>query len=248
MDMMKLALILLILLPSFTFAQVNIEEIRGKAKEGFSGKADVGFDLQSGNTETISYRGSTRVDYASGYHHYFLQLAIDRSETPQALVKDNAFAHLRWTAMWWGSLGTDLFVQSQYDFFKDLTLRQLEGGYLRLVFPVTSGQIAFGVGGMSEYELLKEGKGDGFTLRMTNYISLTEVLSKKRIKFDLTAYYQPKFEDFSDYRLTLVSQLNITVVGQLSVLPSLNYAYDSSPPSGVRVDDSSTRVSLRYSW
>ena len=83
---------------------------------------------------------------------------------------------------------------------------------------------------------------------MTNYISLTEVLSEKRVKFDLTAYYQPKFEDFSDYRLTFVSQLDITIVGQLSVLPSLNYAYDSSPPSGVRVDDSSTRVSLRYSW
>ncbi len=246
--MMKLALLLLLWVPSVALAQVNIEEIRGKAKEGFSGKADVGFDLQSGNTETVSYRGSTRVDYASGLHHYFLQLAMDRSETPKVLVKDNAFAHLRWTAMWWGYLGTDLFVQSQYDFFKDLTLRQLEGGYLRLVIPVTSGQLAFGVGGMSEYELLKEGKGEGFTLRMTNYISLSEELSKKRVKFDLTAYYQPKFDDFSDYRLTFVSQLNITIVGQFSVLPSINYAYDSNPPNGVRVDDSSTRVSLRYSW
>jgi len=246
--MKRLALLLLLWVPSLAFAQVNIEEIRGDAKQGFTGKTDLGFEFQSGNTETISYAVSSRVDYGSGVHHYFLQLATERSETPQALVKDNAFAHLRWTAMWWGSVGTDFFAQSQYDSFKDLVLRQLEGGYVRVVVPIISGQVALGLGGMSEFEMLKGGKGEGFTARMTNYISLSEVLADKKLKIDLTTYYQPKFKDFSDYRLTLVSQVDFAIVGKLSFLPSFSYSYDSNPPSGVRVDDSMVKTSLRYSW
>ena len=246
--MMKLALLLLLWLPSVAVAQVNIEEIRGKAKEGVSGKTDLGFEFQSGNTEAISYSISSRGDYGKGVHHYFLQFSAERSEAPQALVKDNAFAHLRWTAMWWGVLGTDFFVQSQYDHFKDLTLRQLEGGYLRVVLPIISGQVAFGLGGMSEFEKLNKGKGEGFAARMTNYVSLSEVLADKKLKIDLTAYYQPKFRDFSDYRVTLVSQVDLAIIGKLSFLPSFSYSYDSNPPNGVQVEDSIMKTSLRYSW
>ena len=65
--------------------------------------------------------------------------------------------------------------------------------------------------------------------RMTNYVSLSEVLADKKLKIDLTAYYQPKFRDFSDYRVTLVSQVDLAIIGKLSFLPSFSYSYDSNP-------------------
>ena len=158
------------------------------------------------------------------------------------------FAHLRWTAMWWGFAGTDLFVQSQYDDFKDLRIRQLEGGYLRLVSPLLDGEVALGIGAMSEYESLQEGESDGFTTRLTNYISLTEKWYKERLKMSLTAYYQPKLEDKSDYRVTAVGQLEAKIVGGLSILPSFKYSYDSKPPREVVVDDLQLKIYVRYSW
>ena len=162
--MMKLALLLLLWLPSVAVAQVNIEEIRGKAKEGVSGKTDLGFEFQSGNTEAIFYSIFSRGDYGKGVHHYFLQFFCGEIRSSTSTCKRQCFCPPQMDCHVVGCTRYGLLVQSQYDHFKDLTLRQLEGGYLRVVLPIISGQVAFGLGGMSEFEKLNKGKGEGFAV------------------------------------------------------------------------------------
>ena len=179
---------------------------------------------------------------------FFLQMSAEKGESDGEDFKNEAFAHLRWTAMWWGWAGTELFVQSQYDDFKDLHIRQLEGGYLRLVSPLFDGEVALGVGMMSEYEQLQEGDGDGFTTRSTNYISLTEKWFDGKFKMAFTTYYQPKIEDTSDYRITAVGQVDVNIIGGFSILPSFKYSYDSKPPKDVVVEDIQLKLYVRYRW
>lgn len=229
-------------------AQVNIEDTRGDAKQGFTGRIDLGFERLSGNNDTLSYFLKSRTDYVRSYNHFFLVLEGTRGESRDELFKDQAFAHLRWTSMWGGWIGTDLFVQSQYDSFKDLVLRQLEGGYIRFVSPLFDGQVALGLGAMSDYEELKNGDGEGFTARYTSYVSLSEALMDKKVKISLTGYYQPKVGQLSDYRITAIGQLEVSMIGKLSLVPTFSYAYDSRPPTDVQVDDSETKLLLRYRW
>lgn len=229
-------------------AQVNIEDTRGEAKQGFTGRVDLGFERLSGNNDTLSYFLKSRTDYVRSYNHFFLVLEGTRGESRDELFKDQAFAHLRWTSMWGGWVGTDLFVQSQYDSFKDLVLRQLEGGYIRFVSPLFDGQVALGLGAMSDYEKLKDGGGEGFTARYTSYASLSEALMDKKVKISLTGYYQPKVGLLSDYRIIAIGQLEVSVIGKLSLVPTFSYSYDSRPPTDIQVDDSETKLLLRYRW
>lgn len=246
---MRYFLALLFLTPSLVFAQVNIESSRGGGKQGFTGNLDVGFERKTGNTDVLSYILKTRLDYVSGKHHTFLQLERSEGSSRGVDFKDEAFGHARWTMMFGGWYGSDLFVQSQYDTFKDLMLRQLEGGYLRIVAPLFAGEVAVGLGAMAEFERLKGGGGEGFSARYTSYLSLTESLSQERVKISLTGYYQPKIKDLSDYRMTFIGQIEVLFFDKsFSLVPSASYAYDSRPPVGVVVDDSQTTLYLRYRW
>ena len=243
--------LLFLLICSYAFdvnSQVNIEDTRGEAEGGFTGRVDVGFERLSGNSSTLSYFLKSRTDYVRSYDHFFLVLEGTRGESRTEMFKDQAFAHLRWTSMWGGWVGSDLFVQSQYDSFKDLVLRQLEGGYLRLVSPLFDGQVALGLGAMSDYERLKNGKGEGFIIRGTSYLPLSESLFGKKVKVSVTGYYQPKLKVFSDYRLTAIGQLEVSIIGKLSLVPTFSYTYDSRPPTDIQVDDSETKLLLRYRW
>ena len=239
---------IILLTPFISYAQVNIEDLRGKSKEGFSGNVDLGFERLTGNNDVLVYASKNRVDYVHCLHHLFLQVSAERGVNEGEDFKNEAFAHLRWTAMWWGFAGTDLFVQSQYDDFKDLRIRQLEGVYLRLVSPLLDGEVALGIGVMSEFEQLQEGESDGFTNRLTNYVSLSEKWYEGKFKMSLTAYYQPKVEDKSDYRVTAVGQVDVNIIGGFSILPSFKYSYDSKPPKEVVVDDLQLKLYMRYRW
>jgi len=246
---MRYFLALLCFVPTLAFAQVNIESSRGGDKQGFTGNIDVGFERKTGNTDVLAYVLKTRLDYVSGKHHTFLQLERGEGSSRGVAFKDEAFGHARWTMMFGGWYGSDLFVQSQYDSFKALMLRQLEGGYLRLVAPLFAGEIAVGLGAMSEYERLKGGGGDGFTARYTSYLSLTESLSQDRVKISVTGYYQPKVRDFSDYRMTFIGQVEVFLLEKtFSLVPTASYAYDSRPPEGVVVRDTESTLILRYRW
>lgn len=247
--MREILLFLLVCFYDFgVYAQVNIEDTRGDAEQGFTGRLDLGFERLSGNNDTLSYFLKSRTDYIQSYNHFFLVLESTKGESREGLFKDQAFAHLRWTSMWGGWVGSDLFVQSQYDSFKDLVLRQLGGGYLRFVSPLLDGQVALGLGAMSDYEKLKADRGEGLIARFSSYLSLSEALAEKKIKISLTGYYQPKVSDSSDYRLIAIGQLEVTVVGKLSLVPTFSYTYDSRPPTDVQVDDSETKLLLRYRW
>lgn len=255
--MKEILLALLILgASSEALGQVNVEDMRGKRKENLSKgdvpifvRIDLGLDYRSGNNDVLATSFGFRYDVWADNHHAFLQTNYDHGSSNGEEFKDEAFAHLRWTNMFGGWYGSDLFIQSQYDAFKDLSLRQLEGGYVRFEGALGHrGLGSFGLGAMSEYENLKSGEGDGFAFRGTSYLSYSKSggkLPEQGMALNLTAYFQPKILNPSDFRVFVVAQAELKWLDWVSLVPMIRYAYDSHPPNGVESSDLQTKLFLR---
>ena len=236
---MRSLVFLLLLLPSLSFAQVNMESDRGGDKEGWGLKADFGITLQGGNVDTFSYKLGMRADLVREKNHYYLVLSNQYGEESGVSFRDQGFGHLRWTHMR-GVLGFEAFTQVEYDDFRLLQMRQLNGLGLRAEF---MGSLAFGVSGMSDYESLR-GQDEGqLDWRGSSYVSLSEELGKS-FKVHIVGYYQPLFRDFSDYRLYSIATLSASVTESFSIKNQISYAFDAKPPEGVEKKDAQFIVSF----
>ena len=60
-----------------------------------------------------------------------------------------------------------------------------------------------------------------------------------------TIYYQPRIDEFKDYRVLADLGINIKLSESLRVVESLSVMYDSEPPEGVQNTDLKSMSSLR---
>lgn len=263
---MRALIFLLMLVPTLAYAQVNTEVLRRggpKGHTGFSSRSSIKGDYSTGNVDSSALGAKLRFDYQLGDHHFFSYSEGEYGSSDKGVFKESGFSHLRWSALWYDDMGTDLFVQGQYDRFRNLKLRALAGGGFRMVgsarkdYPQRPGALgtdtayiwAVGVGAMAEYEELRDGDGDGLVLRSTNYATLVVDLDEGH-SFTATAYYQPKFQEISDYRVTLDFTLESTLFGidYLLAGPVFTYRYDSRPPAGVERQDTVLKYVLTFRY
>lgn len=248
--------IAIVLLCSQAFGQVNTESLRTIGKDGYSGELKASANLQSGNVNSTLMEISTRADYRRRGRHLFASVSYAQGKASDKAFKDEGFAHLRWSEMF-GKVGFELFTQGEYDQFKALKVRQLNGAYLRLAAESTSSQkvdifsFAFGVGLMSDYEALNGGGGDGLVARGTSYLTFQKKVSESI--FTLVGYYQPRLSVADDFRFLVVAKAELKLGhgsgGRgLWVEPKYTFAYDSAPPTEVSSLDRALITSLKLRW
>lgn len=249
---MRYLLVLILLMPSAALAQVNAEAFRGgDNKGGFSSQFDLSFGYLTGNVNQTYWDSELRFDYLSEdtsklngtSHHVFLVGSWGRGEAQGKPYKDNLFSHLRWVHLWDTNAGTEYFLQTQYDEFKDLRQRSLVGLGWRHEFWLISTLLAYGVGTMLEYEDIMSTSQTQLVVRSTNYVSAS---IKKTLNF--VGYYQPLWINPSDFRVSIESQVDIPATQTLSFVFVLKYLYDSVPPQGVQKQDVNSALKLRVSW
>ena len=236
-------------LPVLSFAQVNIESQRFQNKEGFSSFLSLGSEIKKGNNDVFDLKASGRLDHRNKSHHFFFVVSYEQGEANGEEYKNSSFIHVRETHMTFGAFGFELFAQAQNNQFNDLKLRQLLGGGLRLEHKKEKSYvISMGLGAMSEYEELISSVGEGYTFRSTNYISARKEMVERKVILFLIGYYQPKFFDFSDYRILSDAGFEFKIQDQLSVTNSMRFSYDSRPPSEITTYDLSNLVIFKYIW
>ncbi len=183
-----------------------------------------------------------------------LQFGANRKERPPETFVNNGFAHLRWTHMWIGWAGTELFGQAQYNEFIKLRRRLLAGGGLRFApLDVPSAEVNLGTDYMLESESLdvpEDGPDDPHTLfhRWSNYLSLKLYLEEPKVAFVNTAYIQPRFRDFSDYRFIDDAEVSVSITEMLAVVWAASVRVDSKPPEGVEKVDTVLTHNLRVAF
>ena len=140
-----------------------------------------------------------------------------------------------------GLITWEAFIQEQWDEVHEIDLRLLFGTGPRFQINQTdSSQIYFGLLYMYEAE---DTSAEGFPEknrdnRLSSYISLGFEFNNFLINH--ISYYQPNFEDFSDYRINSETSFRVLIDKALSFRTSFTFIYDSFPPPTVR----KTRYSL----
>ena len=250
--MKKILLVLMLLLPSISFGQVNIESIRNNQKEKpFWGEAKGGLELQRGNVDITSFDLNFLVHYKHKSHHAFLQSKSSQGQQSDKKFKNNSFVHLRWTWMKWNIVGLELFTQLQQDEFKSLKIRQLNGGGLRSeVLQRKDLSLSIGSGAMLDYEEILE-KESSSLWRSTSYLTFLKAFDeKKKNLILLTLYYQPLLSNHKDYRINLEANVRTILISSLSLFieNSINFMYDTKPPEGILTNDLVVKSNLVYEW
>ena len=226
------------------FAQVNIEKKRERKSKPVVVEMLVSHSSTKGNANVSQFSTSGRIDYTQDKIHSFVIGSYLSSEDGQNRLQQEAFGHLRFAYMP-NIIGIDLFSQAEYNPFKSLSLRQLNGAYARIEF-LTTGTMSMGLGGMTDYEELSQGVSDGLVARGTSYASY--FYENELYKLSFTGYYQPKLSDLEDYRLTAEAFIEIKLSDLLSIVEQYTYTYDSAPPVGVLVNDRRNTTSFKLSW
>jgi hypothetical protein len=223
-------------------AQVSVESFRERIPDdGVAASVDARLTGKSGNTNGLDTGAAGFLGGRSQPHLAFLALAGDYKRYDRETQVAEYFGHLRYNLGLASRLWLEAFGQVEHDEFRRLVLRRLLGTGPRVRLLDTEPLRAyFGTAYMLEVETLaaedESPRSDSTSHRWSNYLSaLLKV--HDRITLSVMAFYQPRFDKLSDYRVLALTSAEFEVTPTLSSSLQFNYEYDSHPPSGVRRAD-----------
>lgn len=168
---------------------------------------------------------------------------------------NRGFAHTRYTRMWLPRLGSDVFLQGQYDQITRLKLRVVGGVGARVdLVHRRVPQLWLGTGYMPEYEVNDTLEGDPHPAhvlnhRWTNYaVGQLRLFPGHELVIRETTYLQPRFDRPADLRVLQHVQLEARVSPRLAIGTEGLLLYDHAPPAAVQPLDirGSGYVRLRF--
>lgn len=238
---------------SEAISQVNIEKMRVEDPEGLSFTFSSNFSIRAGNLKRYDVSVGSRLDYKIDRNHIFLLGNVGYGESRNQSYKNRSFAHLRFMHTVSPLVTTELFGQVENDEFTLLQIRILAGIGMRIPY-VKKERVAVsqGMSFMFEHEELDparviEHPSSITSNRWNNYVNIRLKLNDT-VSFFNTGYFQPRFDDFDDFRLLLDSGLRIEFSSRFSFSTSLNLRYDSRPPDELESLDLDVRNGFRFEF
>lgn len=226
--MKRIGSLILLLIPLTLVAQVvNTEKLRGDDdQKGWDGLIDLTFGFTKNTVEIIRASPEIRLDYQDANNRFiFLNgLALSRATTN---FVNKGYSHLRYNREINPTLTWEAFGQVQYNEIQLIALRNLwgTGPRFRLVQNDTA---RLYVAALYMYEYEEEWEESAFHRdhRMSAYISAGYTVTDKFF-LDQIVYYQPRLDNWRDYRVASETVLNINVTSRFSFNLSLSVWFDS---------------------
>ncbi len=210
---------------------VNVLDAVESSEDGVSGAADFTIEWRTGNTNLRRIGWNLGTSYRDGKHLLFFQWQLTNAVKKSALdgsyddpYISNSFEHLRYRFHVKGPLSTETFLQHAMDGKKRLRVRALAGTGLRLETSKKKwGFVALGTDYMFSYEeyyddcsctndpggCTEDDAGveppatyvyEPFQHRWSSYLQLVWRMGDN-VSFQQTTFYQPRLDDFGDFRL-----------------------------------------------
>jgi hypothetical protein len=234
---MKYIVALFIIGFSFTAKSqiLNAESLRKVTDtSGFSGSASLAFSLKRDVNDYLSFGSNIHIQYKMNKHLVLLKNDIQFQNIEGNKFENSGITHLRYNYRFHPRIAWEIFAQAQYNKVSKIEFRGLMGTGPR--FKLTSSEkykFYFGTHIMYEQEELS----DGVTplqrdFRSSSYLSLS-LYPTKTITFVSTTYFQPKLNDFGDYRFTSQSSLVIDLINNLAFSTTYTFSYDETPAIGI---------------
>lgn len=209
------------------------------------------FAQYTGNTEIVQVNGGL-VGTLVGKNHLMLALAEGSygEKSKERYIK-KSMGHLRYVYEFGKWFGVESFTQIQYDEFRRIDIRALGGlGPRFTIFVKGLLELSAGSSYFYEYNRNNEasfsdsGEVTKFN-RWSNYIHLDLYLTKS-LSFVSTTYWQPRFDDFNDYRLFNSNLLKLKLKPFLNFFLQVSIVFDSRPPKSVKDSDTVFKSGVQF--
>ena len=223
------------LFPLLLSAQiVNIEAKRINADSaGWYGSLSAGMDINKFDKWIFNLKADANIAYLHKKHSLLFISNARMIKAGNTDFVNSAFQHVRYNYDLHTRITMEAFTQIQYNALLKVKNRALFGAGTRWEL-AESGKVKMYLGtlGMFEYEEINTTNEIHRDVRLSTYLSTTWFINKM-CSFTNTNYYQPKMNDFADFRLSSQSKLRFDFNKKLSFFFMYDGIYDSRPPAGV---------------
>ena len=244
-SLISIALVLIVLvIPAAGARAAIVNSLRGfdRDEPGWSGSVDGSYGASGGNTDQSIFMGSARLQWKGASHIGRLIGTGKRTTTNGTETARSTLAHLRHNYLLSDRWATVAFLQLQENPFQRLDTRFLAGlGGRWQALKGESTLIYLGATYMFEKEKIQDEEGFDNAQRLSSFASL-ELELRQGVYVDFLAFYQPRLDDFADWRAYGEIRLEVELIGSLSLFTGYNLQYDSQPPAGVEETDWNTRT------
>lgn len=246
--------LLVVALPSALAAQVNVEALRRDDPPlGYSGTIGGDLTVRTGNVDFVQVGLEARL-----YRVTERVTTLVVGDGGLGFLRSNRFAssglaHYRQTFTYKPWLSPEWYAQLNYDRSRRLTFRALVGAGGRTSFASGDwGEFGAGSALMFEHERLSlpdtaSHPDRTASVRWSNFLTLRVVPTETTV-ITSTTYAQPEFGNPGDIRVLENLRLSTSVSETLSLTVTFNLRYDSIPPDGIAVLDTTLRTGLTYSY
>ncbi len=218
---------------------VNVESQRIQSDSlRRAGNANLTFSYQENNNKSlIQFKTSVVYQWKTkSLKDLFLILGnYNFSQTKGQKLSNAAFAHVRYNRKFSELVRYEAYSQIQYNELLNLRSRTILGTGLRFKFSAKKVFKSYiGIAGFYEYEENVETSRQFVNdFRMSNYLVLSAVFPKSKGEFTSTTYYQPKFDQFNDFRISNQTIFVINLTDRVAFTSSFSYFFDRFPPAGI---------------
>lgn len=251
--MCKKKLFIIILFTSvLSFGQiVNIESLRKPTDTSrFVGSVKFDVDLTKNVNTFFSLRNEITLQYTSGKNLFLFLNNIVFTEINTNKFTDKSIQHLRYNYQFNTRTTFEIFTQFQRDKVSFINLRALFGLGTRFQLFLSKKNNAF-LGTLIMYEhensvgnindvIDKATRGNiyfSFRLNLKNNLFLSSV-----------TYYQPKLNNFSDFRVSSETSFSFELIKNLALVTSFSYQLDKFPVLGIPNSQYSLLNGIQYTF
>lgn len=251
---MRNLFIILLFLSLGTQAQVvNIEQERMDTT-GINGMAQVSFQYIKNKSEVFNVGGDVHFQYKTKKSTLLSITSYTLSKTAAAEYANAGVQHFRYNYKIGKRISSEIFTQGQFNKMLNVNFRWLIGAGPRIRIiktdPLKSkfGDIRMYTGLLYMYEY-EELTNDVYHRdhRLSSYVSLYCKLGKN-LSVSNTTYYQPKFVDWNDYRVSSQTDVKVYFAKRFGFKLSYLYFIDTHPAEGVPKETHNFINSLIYDF
>ncbi len=213
---------------------VNIETLRkasGSAK--WTGSVSLGVSLIKNKNDIFRIANKAHVQYYDQINLWLFVNDLNFQKIGGNSLVNRETQHLRYNRKISERVKWEAFTQAQYDAISEIDFRGLIGTGPR--FKLTkSDDYRFYLGTLIMYEYEKASSvisnRTQNDLRGSVYLSFS-LYPTETISIISTSYYQPKLDEFSDYRFSSNTSLLFEIFKNLAFKTNFNFFYDAIPVS-----------------
>ena len=247
--MLKKILLPLCLATSFSPAFITLDPPVIGEEKGVEGEVGISGAYSAGNTDSSAVGFSGKAEYYRKDWMLYMLGAYHYGEANHDKNTNDGLLHFRYIHDIHDTpYDYELFVQSEFNEFQDVKMRNLVGANIRRDFSGYFDKCFIGLGLFYSYmepDTVSVLDPVYERIKLNTYLSLSKEVNTH---FSVTylGFYQPDIEDFSDYRITQILQFDTLITDNVTLGLDISHRYNATPYHQIEKNDFRSTINLKY--